>query len=179
MAVDGTGRTGAASPRAFGWLALMILIGSSTPPAAKFAVRELPLGLIPIVRFGVAGLILGPVFLRGGVLGRMVRRDGWRLALASAFCVPINQALFLGGAKLTPTSHIGLIYAACPLVVLALAAALGQERLASGRVLGVAASAAGVALIALENIWRAGAGGIDALRGDLLEVGAVFAWGPT
>jgi len=155
----------------------MVLIGSSTAPAAKIAVREIPAGLIPLVRFGVAGLCLWPIVGRGGVLGRMLRQDGWRLIAAASLCVPINQAFFLNGAKLAPASHIGLIYAACPLVVLALAAAMGQERLASGRILGVVSSVAGVALIALETLIRADPAGRDALRGDLLEVGAVLAWG--
>ena len=176
----GTGEVESAKPvslRALGFLVMMVLIMSSTPPAAKFAVRELPVGLIPLVRFGVAGLILAPFVLRGHALGRMIREDGLRLLAASAFCVPINQWFFLTGAKLAPTAHIGLIYAACPLVVLALAAFLGQERLASERVLGVAASVVGVALIAMENLGKAGAEGRDALRGDLLEVAAVLAWG--
>ena len=162
---------------AFGCLAMMVLIGSSTAPAAKIAVREIPAGLIPLVRFGIAGLCLWPIVGRSGMLGRMFREDGWRLIAAAALCVPINQAFFLNGAKLAPASHIGLIYAACPLVVLALAALMGQERLAGGRILGVAGSVAGVALIALENLWRADAAGRDVLRGDLLEVGAVLAWG--
>jgi drug/metabolite transporter (DMT)-like permease len=171
------GSVGTVGLRAFGCLALMVLIGSSTAPAAKIAVREIPVGLIPLVRFGLAGLCLWPIVGRGGVLGRMIRQDGWRLLAAAALCVPINQAFFLNGARLAPASHIGLIYAACPLVVLALAALLGQERLAPERILGVAASVAGVALIALENVWRADASGRDVLRGDLLEVGAVLAWG--
>ncbi len=165
------------SLRALGFLVMMVLIMSSTPPAARFAVRELPVGLIPLVRFGVAGLILAPFVLRGGALIRMIREDGGRLFLASAFCVPINQFFFLTGAKYAPTAHIGLIYAACPLVVLTLAALLGQERLAPERVLGVAASVLGVALIALENLGKAGVEGRDALRGDLLEVAAVISWG--
>src|SRR3954451_6473699 len=176
MAVDGSSgvrSSGSVGLRAFGYLALMVLIGSSTAPAAKIAVREIPVGLIPLVRFGVAGLCLWPIVGRGGALKRMIRQDGWRLLAAAALCVPINQAFFLSGARLAPASHIGLIYAACPLVVLALAAALGQERLAPERVVGVAASVAGVALIALENVWRADATGRDVLRGDLLEVGAV------
>ncbi len=168
---------GSVSLRAFGYLGVMVLITSTTAAAAKFAVRELPLGLVPLVRFGVAGLILGPMVLRGGALGRMIRQDGWRLAAASALCVVINQAFFLGGAKLAPTAHIGLIYAACPLVVLVLAAALGQERLVAGRVLGVVLSVLGVAVIALENAWTSAATGRDVVRGDLLEVGAVLAWG--
>jgi drug/metabolite transporter (DMT)-like permease len=49
--------------------------------------------------------------------------------LTGAFCVPINQAFFLNGARLAPTTHVGLIYALCPMVVLLLAWASGQERL--------------------------------------------------
>jgi drug/metabolite transporter (DMT)-like permease len=182
MSVDGSSGVrgsgaGSAGLRAFGCLALMVLIGSTTAPAAKITVREVPVGLIPLVRFGIAGLCLWPIVGRGGVLGRMLRQDGWRLVAAASLCVPINQAFFLNGARLAPASHIGLIYAACPLVVLALAAALGQERLASGRILGVASSMAGVALIAFENVIRADPAGRDVLRGDLLEVGAVLAWG--
>src|SRR3954451_14623885 len=84
--------------RAFGCLALMVLIGSSTAPAAKIAVREIPVGLIPLVRFGLAGLCLWPIVGRGGTFGRMFRQDGWRLLAAAALCVPINQAFFLSGA---------------------------------------------------------------------------------
>ena len=180
MSVDGSSRAKSSGPlglRAFGFLALMVLIGSSTAPAAKIAVREIPIGLIPLVRFGLAGLVLWPIVARGGALRRIIRQDGWRLLGAAALCVPINQALFLGGAKLAPTSHIGMIYASCPLVVLALTALLGQERLAPGRVLGVIASVLGVALIALENLLRVDVAGRDVFRGDLLEVGAVIAWG--
>ena len=176
MAVDGLARS-RAGLRAFGCLALMVLIGSSTAPAAKIVVREVPVGLVPLIRFGVAGLCLWPIVGRGGLLGRMLREDGWRLIAAAALCVPVNQAFFLGGARLAPASHIGLIYAACPLVVLSLAAALGQEKLASGRVLGVAASVAGMVLIALANLANADSAGRDAFRGDLMEVAAVMSWG--
>jgi drug/metabolite transporter (DMT)-like permease len=180
MSVDGSSRAGAGGSvglRAFGFLALMVLIGSSTAPAAKIAVKDIPVGLIPLVRFGLAGLCLWPIVARGSILKRMILEDGWRLLAAAALCVPINQAFFLNGARLAPASHIGLIYAACPLVVLGLAAVLGQERLAPERILGVALSVLGVALIALENLTRADTAGQDVFRGDLLEVGAVLAWG--
>ncbi|WP_435017783.1 DMT family transporter [Tundrisphaera sp. TA3] len=171
------GNGGAVGLGAFGSLAMMVLIGSSTAVAAKIAVREIPVGLVPMVRFGVAGLILWPIVARGDVLMRMFREDRWRLLLAAAFCVPINQALFLNGARFAPAGHIGMIYAAVPLVVLGLATAIGQERLTGRKILGVLASVVGVGLIALENVWRGGSGGRDVLLGDLLEVGAVLAWG--
>ena len=164
-------------PRAYLLLVLMVLIGSSTATAAKFAVRELPVGLLPLIRFGVAGLCVLPVVWRGGAIGRLVRESGGRLLLTSALCVPINQFFFLNATRLAPTSHVGLFYASCPLVVLLLAAALGQERLATGRLIGVLASVSGVVVIALGHYWGGGVAGRSALLGDLLLVGAVLSWG--
>jgi drug/metabolite transporter (DMT)-like permease len=162
---------------AYGFLALMILIGSSTAPAAKFAVRELPVGLLPVLRFGVAGLCVLPAVARRGLLGPMVRESGGRLLLTAALCVPINQTFFLNGAKLAPTSHVGVIYAACPLVVLLLASALGQERLVLSRLLGVLASVLGVLVIGLGSLWHGKDAGRLVFWGDLLTVGAVTSWG--
>ena len=89
----------------------------------------------------------------------------------------MNQAFFLNGTKLAPTSHVALIYAACPLVVLLLAEALGQERLVPGRLVGVLVSMLGVVVIGLDSLWHGGAAGQATLRGDLLLVGAVTSWG--
>jgi drug/metabolite transporter (DMT)-like permease len=167
--------------RAFLYLALMVLIGSSTAPAARFAVRELPVGLVPLVRFGVAGLFLLPVVGRcGGDIRRLVREDGRRLFAAAFCCVPVNQTFFLNATRLTTTAHVALIYAAVPLVVLLLAAAVGQERLRADRLAGVAASVFGVAVIGLDGLRRGGPAGSTTsamMRGDLLLVGAVIAWG--
>jgi drug/metabolite transporter (DMT)-like permease len=160
------------------FLLLMVLIGSSTATAAKFAVRELPLGLVPLARFGIAGLCLLPVVLRRGRFMRLLREDWRRLLVAALFCVPINQTFFLGGTRLAPTTHVGLIYAMCPLVVLVMATAIGQERLVAGRVLGIATTVAGALVIALGNLFNGGgAGGQATLWGDLLLLGAVVSWG--
>jgi drug/metabolite transporter (DMT)-like permease len=162
---------------AYVFLALMVVITSSTAPAAKFAVRELPVGALPLVRFGVAGLCLWPVVARLGAWRRMLRDDLGRLALTASLCVPINQTFFLNGVRLTPTSHVALIYASCPLVVLLLATVLGQERLAPDRLAGILASVSGVVVIGLGDLWHGGSAGQEALRGDLLLVAAVGSWG--
>jgi drug/metabolite transporter (DMT)-like permease len=159
------------------FLVLMVLIGSSTATAAKFAVRELPVGLLPLARFGIAGICLLPIAWRGGALARMIRADGPRLTLAAALCVPINQTFFLNGTRLAPTTHVGLIYASCPLVVLLLAAALSQERLTKARLVGVLMTVAGAVVIAAGNLAQRGPAGANALRGDLFLVGAVASWG--
>lgn len=163
--------------RAYLYLSLMVVIGSSTAPAAKFAVRDLPPGFLPLVRFGLAGLCLLPLVGRlGGSFGRAIREDFWRLALAAALCVPVNQTFFLNGARLAPTSHVALIYASCPLFVLLLTIATGQETLRLGRLFGVLASVAGVGLIGVESYLQGGASGQATLSGDLLLVFAVASW---
>jgi drug/metabolite transporter (DMT)-like permease len=166
------------APLAYVFLVLMVLIGSSTAAAAKFVVHEVPVALIPLVRFGLAGLLLLPLVWKTAAFRTMFRRDWRRLALTAACCVPINQTFFLNGTRLAPTTHIALIYAACPLVVLALATALRQERLSAGRLLGVLASVAGLIVIALGNLLgdrTPESRGV--LLGDLLLVGAVTSWG--
>lgn len=164
-------------PGAYVFLALMVLIGSSTATAAKFAVRELPIGLLPVVRFGVAGLCLLPLVLRSGRWVRMVREDRGRLLLAGALCVPVNQSFFLSGTRLAPTTHVGLIYAMCPLIVLGLTVALGQEQFRPSRLAGILTTVAGAIIIAASNLWQGRAGGAPtAIWGDLLLVGAVASW---
>lgn len=153
----------------------MILIGSSTATAAKLALGEIPWSLLPIIRFGIAGLVLGPLVAQP--LRKMIREDAPRLIGASLLCVPVNQTFFLTGTKFAPTSHVGLIYATCPLVVMALAVLLGQERFHRERLTGVLITLAGVLVIGLGSLLQSGGQGADFLKGDLLLVGAVCSWG--
>ena len=156
-------------------LLMMILLGSTTATAAKFAVRELPVGLLPLVRFGVVGVCLLPwSWRRLAVIWRVDKR---RLLAASACCVPINQNFFLNGTRLAPTSHVGLIYAATPLVVLVLATMLGQERMRRDKVVGVVLSVLGIVVIGLGNLAAGGREGVDGFKGDMLLIGAVVSWG--
>jgi drug/metabolite transporter (DMT)-like permease len=160
---------------------LMVLIGSTTAPAAKYAVQDLPVFFIPFMRFALAALCLLPVVWARGGLGRLIREDGRRLLLTAALCVPVNQEFFLSATRLAPTSHVGLFYATCPLVVLLLAWATRLEQPGRARLWGVLTSVAGIVVIGLGHLWESagrGAGGDhDVLVGDLLLLGAVLSWG--
>lgn len=163
---------------------LMVLLGSFTAAAAKVAVRDLPVSIVPIVRFGVAGLCLIPLVWGKGTLKRLMREDGRLLIFAAALFVPINQSFFLNASRFAPTTHVAIFYAAVPLVVLMLACVLGHERFHRGRLWGMLASIAGVATIALGNLWGTAAPLAKGtpptsavLWGDLLLVGAVASWG--
>jgi drug/metabolite transporter (DMT)-like permease len=167
--------------RAYVYVALMVVLGSMTAAAAKIAVAELPVTLVPVARFGLAGFCLLPWVLGRGVLIRMVREDALLLLITAALCVPINQGFFLSAARLGPTSHVGIFYATCPLVVLLLAWTMKMERPDRGRLWGVLASVAGIVIIGLGNFWGGGGGTNAEVRAvvlaDLLLVGAVISWG--
>jgi drug/metabolite transporter (DMT)-like permease len=167
--------------RGYVYLALMVFLGSTTAPFATVAVRELPVGILPVLRFGFAGLCLVPFLSDRSALWRLVKLDGLRLCLVAACCVPINQSFFLNATRFGPNSHVGLFYAVCPLVVWTLAWALGHERLDLRRLSGVLASIAGVSLIGLGNLWAGSGASLAETRSvmfaDLLLVGAVLSWG--
>ncbi len=167
--------------RAYLYVMLMVVLGSTTAAAAKFAVRDLPVALVPVLRFGLAGLCLLPVVWRGGLLTRLVRKDPWLLLISAALCVPINQGFFLSAARLGPTSHVGIFYATCPLVVLLLAWAMRLERPDLGRLWGVLASVLGIVVIGVGNYWNGDGGSAAEVRAvvlaDCLLVGAVLSWG--
>jgi drug/metabolite transporter (DMT)-like permease len=166
--------------RAIVYVVVMVVLGSTTAAAARFVVRELPVAWLPVVRFGVGGLCLLPFVGGREVLAQIFRRDGWFLWLAAALCVPINQGFFLNAARLGPTSHVGLFYATCPLVVLILAWAFRLERPDAGRLWGVLASVAGVGVIGVGNAWQGSGSSVEvrsAVLADLLLIGAVLSWG--
>jgi drug/metabolite transporter (DMT)-like permease len=167
--------------RAYVYVVLMVVLGSTTAAAAKIAVAELPVTLVPVARFGMAGLCLLPWVLGRGVLSRMIRQDALLLLITAALCVPINQGFFLSAARLGPTSHVGIFYATCPLVVLLLAWTMRLERPDRGRLWGVLASVAGIVVIGIGNYWNSGGASAEQVQAivlaDLLLVGAVVSWG--
>jgi drug/metabolite transporter (DMT)-like permease len=167
--------------RAYLDVALMILIGSTTAPAAKFVVRDLPVNWVPFLRFALASVCFLPVTWARGDLRRLFRADGWRLLLAAMLCVPLNQGFFLSATRLGPTSHVALFYATCPLVVLLLAWGSRLERLDLSRLWGVLLSVTGIIVIGIGNYWEQGGGASPAAQSavlsDLLLVGAVLSWG--
>ncbi len=166
--------------RAFIYVALMVILGSTTAAAARYIVRELPVVWVPVVRFGVAGIALLAVVGKVGAMARIFRRDGWLLLASAALAVPINQGFFLNAARLGPTSHVGLFYATCPLVVLFLAWAMRLEPPDLGRLWGVLASVVGVVIIGVGSAWNPGGAPAESqavVMADLLLIGAVISWG--
>ena len=166
--------------RAYAYVALMVIFGSTTAAAARFIVRDLPVVWVPVVRFGVGGICLLLVIRDLGVLTRIFRRDWFLLLIGAVLCVPVNQGFFLNAARLGPTSHVGLFYATCPLVVLLLAWTMRLERPDLSRLWGVLASVLGVVIIGVGSALHGVGSHAETqavMMADLLLIGAVLSWG--
>lgn len=152
------------------------LLAAATFIVARVAVDEFdPLALAQL-RFFVAALaLLALAATRPGGLRALVppRRDRGAVALLGLLGTPINQALFLVGLQRTTPAHAALLYAATPILVLALALARRLERLEPLRAVGMALAFSGVALLLF---GRGLAAERSALVGDALVFLAVVAW---
>jgi drug/metabolite transporter (DMT)-like permease len=84
--------------------------------------------------------------------------------------IAINQMLFVSGMALTTVAHAAITIGLTPMVVLMLAAAIGQERLSAARMAGMAVALAGVAVLQLAPDNAKGA----SLLGDVLVFSGGF-----
>ena len=137
----------------------------------KFALREFEPLVLPVFRFGIAGLVLLIILrLREGTIG-VRREDLVRLAVAGFFGVTLTQLTYVYALTFATASDNALIGATSPIVTAVLATIVGLER--SGRRYWTAAviGLVGVILIVVGNPggFRLGAG----LLGDVLAFATV------
>jgi drug/metabolite transporter (DMT)-like permease len=168
---------------------LCTLIWGCNYAVVKIAFRELPPLGFNALRLGIASILYLAVlaFARaepaegGGrpAVGRFFRsarnipvRDWLAILGLGATGHFIYQLGFIGGLALTTVANSSLIIGCSPVVVSALTAAVGQERVSRRYWLGAALSLAGVYFVV-----GPGAGvSRDSLSGDLVTLGAVFCW---
>ena len=157
-----------------GLVAVMIAWGS-TFVVTKAAARDIPPIMLAALRFIIAALVLTPLALRRGGLKRLPQPVPWRVLILmsltgiAAFAIAFNFALAEGSA-----AQGALIYALVPAAVAIAAAWFLEERPSKRRIVGVALSIVGVALIAI-----GGESTLDAPRpllGALWMLAAVIAW---
>lgn len=139
----------------------------------KVTVAEIDPFLVAIMRMGIAGAVLMAMAQRaeGDV---SVARSHWpRLLLISCVGTGVSCALWQVGLKMTTATNASLISNISPIFAMAMAVAIGQERLMPRRVAGVLVGVAGVALVVqADGLSLHG----DAIVGDLLVVASSIAW---
>ncbi len=158
--------------RLWGFLAAMVVFWALNPIVGKVALRHIPAPLLVSIRTTFAAMFILPAVWFNRRKARPIARKDWPFLLLLGCVLQVgNQMLFVTGLDHTSVAHTVLIFSAVPIVILCLAAAIGQERITARKVAGMAVCAAGVISLSAD---RSG-GGNPTLEGDLLLlVGALF-----
>lgn len=135
-----------------------------------------PLALAQLRMAGAAILyLLLYVVWRGRPRLQLGKPEWLMLALMALTGITLNQICYIDGLARTSVTHTGLIQAIGPVMVLLLSASMGMESLSHGKIIGMAISFVGVALLLLE---RPAQGSGANWLGDLivLAAGGFFAY---
>jgi len=138
----------------------------------KIALTEMPVTNMVLFRFLFASAGLLPVIFLS--LPRFSASEWGSVFAASVLGVPVQNLVQFKGLSLTTVSHASLMVGTIPILLAIAAAWFTGERLHFGGWLALAASAFGVALIALSSKKASGAAQAST-RGDLLVVLSMFA----
>jgi drug/metabolite transporter (DMT)-like permease len=132
-------------------VALVTLLWSANFVFAKFALREFPALLLSGVRTLLAGILMVPVYVWHSrqVPVRITPADARPLLTLGLLGIGLNQVFFVLGLSRTSASHAAFIIGLTPLLVLALAVAVGQEKLNPGRAGGMLLALGGVLVLRL------------------------------
>ncbi len=135
-------------------LALMLLLWSFNYIVGKVALREFPPVLLAALRNVLAGILIIPLYLcrQGGDRSVWSWRE-LRLLVPLGLCgVALNQLFFILGLSRTSVAHTGIINALAPMLVLMLAAALGQERISPRKIAGMGIALGGIVVLQLGRV---------------------------
>lgn len=160
-------------------IALMVVMWAANFIIGKIAVREFPVLTLSGLRVALAaGILLAVYTARHGLAGFAVLRREWKLmGLLALFGVVFNQALFIAGLKHTSVAHSSLIISLGPVWVLIIARLHGLEELSALKIVGLAVSLAGMAVLAGEGgIGRNRLGPGPSLLGDFLAAAGSLAF---
>ncbi len=154
-------------------LLVVVTIWGLNVTLSKWALREFPPLAFTALRFGMASALLPLVLARIEPPIRIPWRQLVPLAALGLVGNTIYQLGFILGLSQTTATNSALVLAAMPLVVAALAASIGMERLSPRGVFGLALATLGVVLVVTANGVSFSS---DTFVGDILTLGAVVCW---
>jgi drug/metabolite transporter (DMT)-like permease len=134
---------------------------------AKYALLEFPPMLISGLRNVIAAVVMFPVFLwhrNGDERPEFTRKDMLTLGTLGLLGVGMNQVFFVLGISRTSVAHAAVIVGLTPVLVLVIAALLGEERMKRMQMAGMVLALVGVVVLQLSSTDRRQ----STLLGDLL-----------
>lgn len=151
----------------YAMLAFMVVAWALNYVVGKVALRRIPALVLPGLRITLAAACFIPISIwdRRRHPARPFRRADYPLLILVSLCgITFNQFFFIAGLHRTSVAHMAVFISITPVLVLALAAIIGQERITAWKLAGLFLATAGVLSIELTN---PGDAGIATLRGDV------------
>jgi drug/metabolite transporter (DMT)-like permease len=127
------------------WIAC--LLWSSTFLFIRVGIGEVRPFTLAWTRLAIALAILAPIALVRGDLRTLRSADLRRVASAGLLLLGVNYALLFWGAQFIPSGLVAILQSGTPLLALAFACAIGQERLTFRKLITLILGIVGVALI--------------------------------
>lgn len=152
-------------------LATVLWAGNKT--ALKIALADMDPILVGVLRMAIAGCVLLAVVAVSERSPWLPWRDWPRMLVVGGLGIGVNAILLLEGLARTSVSNSALILTTSPIFSMAMAVAIGQERLVRRRLAGVLLSLLGVALLIRSDAAR-GVG--EDFVGDLFLLGSAMTW---
>jgi drug/metabolite transporter (DMT)-like permease len=139
----------------------------------KYTVSELDPYLVGLIRCFVAGTVMLSLAYRADRTIAVPVRSIPRLLLMGGVGMGLSTVCWQLGLSIAPATKASLITTTSPMFALAMAVAIGQERLIARRLLGMLVALGGVLLV----IRAGGASALlDVSVGDLLLLGSAISW---
>ena len=151
--------------RLYSLIGLMTFLWALNFIVAKFAVRQIPPLMAAGLRTGLAGVLILPIYFwerKTKGVAAWTKADVPMLMFLGMFGVALNQLFFVLGISRTSVAHAAIMIGITPILVLAIASAIGQESLSAGKLLGMAMALAGV--VALQ--FSPSKGAVTTVAGD-------------
>jgi len=145
-------------------VAFMIVSWALNFVIGKIALREIPPLVLPGIRIAIATLCLIPIYCWRRPKQSFRREDLPRLAIVSLAGITFNQFFFIAGLSRTSVAHMAVFIAITPILVLIMAAAIGQERFTFPKIAGMIVAMSGVLALELSR----GNEGLATPLGDFL-----------
>lgn len=148
-----------ATARLYVLIILMVFFWAMNFIVSKVALRSFPPLLLGGLRTTLAGALIVPAFFLSGRQGKIsdklkpIAADMPMLLFLGVLGVALNQLFFVLGMSRTSVAHSALILGLTPVLVLLLAAAIGQERLTGRKIAGMSVALCGILTL---NIAKSG-----------------------
>ncbi len=159
------------------WIAC--LLWSSTFLSIRVGLAEIRPFTLAWIRLAIALAILIPIVVGRRDLRTLGSIDVRRVAAAGLLLLGVNYSLLFWGAQFIPSGLVAILQSGTPLLALAFACAVGQERVTARKLFTFILGVVGVTLIFGSEVLtsgRAAMTGVAAVLGSSACVASAYVW---